>query len=303
MEDSPLFDIRHLTVAFQKNGSAIPVVDRASFFIEKGEILAIVGESGCGKSQLALALAGLSPKQAIVDKNIISKPDLTISMIFQEPLSALNPVITIGEQIREALRFPKDKKSNRTSVIDLLESVGITDAGNKYKNYPHEFSGGMRQRVLIAIAMAREPDLLLADEPTTALDVTVQRQILDLLKDINQNRGLSIVFITHDLTLLPSLADRIMVMYAGKIVETGRVESVTLYPKHPYTKRLLSAAKLQKTDDGLYESIPGVVPAPEDFPQGCRFSTRCEFAKDECHTTEPEWTEENGHGWACPYGD
>lgn len=303
MEDSKLLDVRQLTVAFQKDESTVPVVDRASFFINKGEILAIVGESGCGKSQLALSLADLSPKQAIVEKNICASTALTISMIFQEPLSALNPVISIGKQIREALRYPVDKISDRQTVIDQLESVGIRDAASKYDDYPHEFSGGMRQRVLIAIAMAREPDLLLADEPTTALDVTVQRQILDLLKDINKQRGLSIIFITHDLTLLPSLADRIMVMYAGKIIENGPVNSVIEQPKHPYTQKLLSAARLKKTVDDLYESIPGGVPAPENYPRGCRFSPRCESARDDCHTSSPEWIEKEGHGWACPYSD
>ncbi len=300
---SPLLDIENISVAYDINGSTIPVVDRASFYLGKGEILAIVGESGCGKSQLALALANLSPKQAIVEKQINAKSHLKIAMVFQEPLSALNPVITIGEQIRESLNSSSNTKNDRSRVIDLLESVGIQNAKTKLHHYPHQFSGGMRQRVLIAIAMAMEPDVLIADEPTTALDVTIQRQILDLLKAINARKKLSILFITHDLTLLPSLADRIMVMYAGKIVESGKTDVVLQRANHPYTKKLLSAARLEKSNDGKYESIPGIVPSPEDYPKGCPFADRCDLALPDCSTVQPQWNISGEHGWACPVAD
>ncbi|MFQ6605221.1 MAG: ABC transporter ATP-binding protein [Fidelibacterota bacterium] len=295
-----LLDITEISVAYPKNGSTIPVVDRASFHINRGEFLAIVGESGCGKSQLVLALCGLSPRQAEIRKIINASRVVKMSMIFQEPLSALNPVLTIGEQVREALASPAGKKEDRAAVIDLLSAVGIDDAENRLEQYPHEFSGGMRQRVLIAMALAREPDLLIADEPTTALDVTVQRQILELLKEIQEQRNLTILFITHDLSILPHLAQRIMVMYAGKIIEAGTMDDIIHSPRHPYTQKLLATAQLEKTEEDEFVSIPGTVPIPGEYPAGCRFAPRCTIAREDCSQKEPDWQQDRDHGWACP---
>jgi oligopeptide/dipeptide ABC transporter ATP-binding protein len=306
---SPLLEVSTLSVAYWIRGKLVPVVDDVSFTIRKGEVLAIVGESGCGKSQLALALAGLTPRQAQVTKET-GQSGLSVAMIFQEPLSALNPLLTIGEQIREALN-PHDEHSRKTGhgtrrqdqravVIDLLRQVGIPEPELRYRQYPHEFSGGMRQRVLIAMALARRPDLLIADEPTTALDVTVQAQILRLLQQINRDRGLSILFITHDLSLLPGFARWVMVMYAGKVVELAPVTELFRRPRHPYTRMLIRLARLIPEESGEFPSIPGAVPLPQEYPSGCRFHPRCPLAIDSCRIQPPEWREENGHGWACP---
>ncbi len=300
MPDKVLLDIQEISVAYVKNGSTIPVVDRASFHINRGEFLAIVGESGCGKSQLALALTGLSPRQAVVRKSIRTPHPVVMSMIFQEPLSALNPVMTIGEQVREALKKKTSAKKDRSEVVRLLEAVGIDQAEQRLKQYPHQFSGGMRQRVLIAMALAREPDLLIADEPTTALDVTVQRQILELLKVIQEERNLTILFITHDLSILPYLARRIMVMYAGKIVESGSVNDMINTPYHPYTQKLLATAQLDRSEDGEFISIPGTVPIPGEYPPGCRFAPRCAIAREDCSQGDPDWQRDGDHRWACP---
>lgn len=287
-----------LTISYNIDGETLPVVDGISFSQTGGEILGLVGESGCGKSQLALALAGLSPKQAEIDLNAPIIPERP-AMIFQDPLTSLNPVIKIGKQIDEAVR-ESNKKKRREKVLDLLCEVGIPEPAERIDQYPHQFSGGMQQRVLIAMALSREPDLLIADEPTTALDVTIQAQILDLLRELNQSTGLSILFITHDLILLREFADRLLVMYAGKIIETGTVDEIFSNPKHPYTRALMKAASLGKSSKGIFEAIPGSVPSPQDYPSGCRFHPRCEYAVDSCATDVPEFESENGHSWACP---
>jgi peptide/nickel transport system ATP-binding protein/oligopeptide transport system ATP-binding protein len=259
----------------------------------------LVGESGCGKSQLALALAGLSSKQALINFEAPILPRRT-AMIFQDPLTSLNPVMKIGKQILEGIKSKEVGRSKKDKVIALLEKVGIDNPEKRYHQYPHEFSGGMQQRVLIAIALAQEPDLLIADEPTTALDVTIQAQILDLLRELHQSSSLSILFITHDLVLLREFAHKIIVMYAAKIIESGRVENIFSNPKHPYTQALMSVSLLNKTSDGNFESIPGTVPSPQDYPSGCRFHPRCKFGIDSCSETIPEFETNHTHAWACP---
>ncbi len=292
-----LLKVNSLSVSYRIKGAYIPVVDQVSFTINQGEILAIVGESGCGKSQLALALAGLSPKSARIDSDI-DGDTMTVAMIFQEPLSALNPLMTVGKQIREGLA--KKHLPANEQVIKLLSAVGIPEPEVRCKQYPHEFSGGMRQRALIAMALAREPDLLIADEPTTALDVTIQAQIIALLKKLNQERKLSILFITHDLSLLESFAHRVAVMYAGRIVEIATIQEIFNHPKHPYTSALINLARLQKDENGLFPSIPGSVPPPHEYPQGCRFHPRCPRRTDACAVEIPVLSGGNDHVWACP---
>lgn len=300
-----LLDVANLTIQYKIDGNPVPVVDRVSFCIEPGEILGLVGESGCGKSQLALAVAGLSPKQAHINLNAPVMPRRS-AMIFQDPLTSLNPVMKIGKQILEGIQHKEEGKgtkekerSKKEEVVSLLKQVGIDDPEKRYDQYPHEFSGGMQQRVLIAMALAQEPDLLIADEPTTALDVTIQRQILELLKQLNETRKLAILFITHDLILLKDIADRILVMYAGKIVESGSASIILNQPKHPYTKALIRVSSLEKSDD-RFNAIPGTVPLPAEYPTGCRFHPRCEIAVDSCSISIPEFENNNGHSWACP---
>lgn len=298
-----LLDVANLTIQYKIDGNPVPVVDRVSFCIEPGEILGLVGESGCGKSQLALAVAGLSPKQAHINLDAPVTPRRT-AMIFQDPLTSLNPVMKIGKQILEGIQYKEEGKGTKESskkeeVVSLLKQVGIDDPEKRYEQYPHEFSGGMQQRALIAMALAQEPDLLIADEPTTALDVTIQRQILELLEQLNETRKLAILFITHDLVLLKEFSDRILVMYAGKIIESGPAAAIFNQPKHPYTKALIRVSSLKKLDD-RFNAIPGSVPLPAEYPTGCRFHPRCEISVDSCSVSNPEFESENRHSWACP---
>lgn len=295
-----LLHVKSATVSYPYQGGLVPVVDQVSFALNKGEILGIVGESGCGKSQLALALMGLSPGQATVDLKIETAP-LIYAMIFQEPLTALNPVIKIGEQVREGLRLPRENHSPRERVIELLRRVGLPRPEQMVNQYPHELSGGMRQRVLIAMALAREPDLLIADEPTTALDVTIQAEILDLLRDLNRSQNLSMLLITHDLALLRDFAHRVMVMYAGTMVEMGTIAEIFERPQHPYTKALMEVSALKKEHSGEFATIPGSVPDPQHYPSGCRFHPRCTQAQPDCSQTIPPMKSRGDHRWACPF--
>ena len=256
-------DVQNLTVQYKIEGNLVAVVDRVSFYIEPGEIVALVGESGCGKTQVALTLAGLLPKTAFVKQTSTGTPQT--AMIFQDPLNALNPVIKVGKQIFEGIRMKERRK--KEEVVSLLDSVGIDEPEKRYDQYPHEFSGGMRQRALIAMALAREPELLIADEPTTALDVTIQAQIINLLKALHKEKGLSILFISHDLSLVKSFAQRTMVMYAGRIVESAPTDVLFKTPKHPYTKALMQVASLAK-DKNNFITIDGSVPDPRDYPPG-----------------------------------
>jgi len=298
MKHDRLIHIKQLSVSFPVKGDLVPVVDQVSFSVFNGEILALVGESGCGKSQIALALMGLNHPQAQVQLTGMGL-DCRKAMIFQEPMTALNPVITIGEQIREAIS--EKAFATRERVYELLREVKISEPKKRYKQYPHEFSGGMRQRVLIAAALARKPKLLIADEPTTALDVTIQSQIVALLKSLNQRIGLSILFITHDLGLVKKVAHRTMVMYAGKIVESGPTEEVLTASRHPYTADLMKLSILEKNGHGKFPAIPGTVPAPHDYHSGCRYHPRCSYAKPDCEQGEPKTETEAEHSWFCNY--
>lgn len=292
-------DVNDLTIQYNIDGNLVPVVDRVSFFIEQGEIVSLVGESGCGKTQVALALAGLLPKSAHVSQQSVN--NIQTAMIFQDPLNALNPVIKVGKQILEGIKKKEKGKRKKEEVVSLLNNVGIDEPERRYHQYPHEFSGGMRQRALIAMALAQKPDLLIADEPTTALDVTIQAQIIDLLKELNEKRGLSILFISHDLSLVKSFAHRTMVMYAGRIVESAPTDVLFSSPKHPYTKALIQVAGLAKENDSFI-TIDGSVPDPRDYPAGCPFHPRCDVAEDGCKMEFPELTIDNDHKWNCIHG-
>lgn len=316
---SPVLEIRNLHTHFLSDRGPIPAVDGIDLTIYPGEILGIVGESGCGKSVTSLSIMRLIPQPPgrIVEGSIRFKgEDLVtadekrmnqirgneIAMIFQEPMTSLNPVFTIGDQIMEAifLHTSLDKKAARARAIELLQKVGIPRAQQVLNEYPHQLSGGMRQRVMIAMAMACNPALLIADEPTTALDVTIQAQILDLMRTLNREEGTSILLITHDLGVVAEMCDRVVVMYAGKVVEEGDVRSILQRPQHPYTQGLIrSIPKIDGTEERLY-SIPGNVPAPGSLKEGCRFAPRCEFAMDQCRSQLPELKElRSGHRSRC----
>lgn len=283
-------------------------VDDVSFSVYPGETVALVGESGSGKSMTALSIMQLINKPGrIVDGKItVSDKDLTrlkqkqmtsirgneIAMIFQEPMTALNPVYTIGNQIIEVIRKHKkvSKKEAESRAIELLKIVGIPRAEELIKEYPHQLSGGMRQRVMIAIAISCEPKLLIADEPTTALDVTIQAQILDLLADMQKTFGMSILLITHDLGVVSEYADRVMVMYGGQIVEQAATKILLKSTKHPYTKGLLASLPNIDQDVDRLGTIKGTVPPAFNFPKGCRFSTRCPYVMEKCIQSHPELT-------------
>ena len=297
MSHDHLLDVKDLTIQYTIEGNLASVVDQVSFYIDPGEIIALVGESGCGKTQVALSQAGLLPKSARISQNSIN--GIQTAMIFQDPLNALNPVLKVGTQILEGIK--NKVKRNKGEVVRLLNAVGIDEPEKRYYQYPHEFSGGMRQRVLIAIALARDPDLLIADEPTTALDVTIQAQIINLLKEFNENQGVSILFISHDLSLVKSFAQRTMVMYAGRIVESAPTDVLFSTPQHPYTKALIQLSKMKKNKRGEFSSILGVVPPPLHYPTGCRFHPRCPSAIQECAEKEPDIILKEDHSWACPY--
>lgn len=296
MQYDRLLDVNDLTIKYNIEGNPVPVVDGVSFFINPGEIVALVGESGCGKTQVALSLAGLLTKAAHVRQKV--KNNIKSAMIFQDPLNALNPVMKIGKQILEGIGNKEELKSKKEEVVSLLEQVGIDKPEKRYNQYPHEFSGGMRQRVLIAMALAQEPDLLIADEPTTALDVTIQAQIIDLLKDLNEKGGLSILFISHDLSLVKSFAHRTMVMYAGRIVESAPTEELYSSPKHPYSKALMQVAGLAK-ENNAFITIDGSVPDPRYYPSGCPFHPRCEVAEEVCSDAFPKLITDQEHDWNC----
>lgn len=298
---SILLQVRRLSSAF----ADLTIVDDISFDLHRGETLALVGESGSGKSITALSLMRLLPKPGkiiqghvlldqknIVDLHVNEMRKLRgkrIAMIFQDPMTSLNPVHRVGDQIVEAIQLHDDcsKVEAIARAKSLFEEVGIPDPEQRLEAYPHQLSGGLKQRVMIAMALSMEPDLLIADEPTTALDVTIQAQIIELLRRLQKSRGMSILLITHDLGVVNELADRVAVMYAGRIVETANRVELLSNPKHPYTRGLLKAnPALGKRGRDLHE-IPGVVPSPENWPQGCRFAARCEFANPQCQQAIP----------------
>ncbi|MGO0060488.1 ABC transporter ATP-binding protein [Brevibacillus fluminis] len=314
-----ILEVENLQTHFFSDRGAIPSVDGVNIRVGKGEVVGIVGESGCGKSVTSLSIMRLipSPPGKIVGGSIRFKGEELIScnekrmrqirgneiaMIFQEPMTSLNPVYTIGDQIGEAVRLHTkvDKREARKKAIEMLKRVGIPRAEAIVDEYPHQLSGGMRQRVMIAMAMTCNPELLIADEPTTALDVTIQAQILDLMRKLNQESGTAIMLITHDLGVVAEMCHRVVVMYAGKVVEEGSVRTILKKPKHPYTIGLLqSIPKLEESRERLY-SIPGNVPVPGSLKTGCRFAPRCEHAVDKCHQEMPELLEvEAGHFSRC----
>jgi len=296
-----VLEIKNLKTYFYASNKEIKAVDGVDLAIHQGETLALVGESGSGKSITSLSIMKLIPQPPgkIVEgeilfegKNLIELSDKEmnrirgnrIAMIFQEPMTSLNPVFTIGDQLMEPLRLhrkmSKDQALKRT--IELLELVGFGRANQIVNEYPHQLSGGMRQRAMIAMAMANHPALLIADEPTTALDVTIQAQILDLMRELKEKTGTSILLITHDLGVVAEMADRVAVMYAGQIVEEADVETLFANPKHPYTIGLMRSIPRLNEEKERLESIPGMVPPAYDFPIGCRFAPRCKFAREEC---------------------
>lgn len=319
-----ILKVEGLKTHFYTDDGILPSVDGVSFEIGVGRTLGLVGESGSGKSVTSLSILRLIPMPPgrIVDGKILFQgKDLTkisdaemrkirgndISMIFQEPMTSLNPVYTVGNQIIEAILLHQDMEypEAREFAISMLEKVGIPAPRERIDEYPHQMSGGMKQRVMIAMALACKPKLLIADEPTTALDVTIQAQILELLDELKEEVGMSILFITHDLGVVAETCDDVAVMYAGRIVEYGDVYTVFENPSHPYTIGLFNSLPTVETRKGVKENrlyvIPGMVPRPQDFPTGCRFRTRCEFATEKCAMLPPMVEFEEGHVAACWY--
>jgi oligopeptide/dipeptide ABC transporter ATP-binding protein len=307
--EPPILQVRDLRTYFHTLDGLVKAVDGVDFEIARGGRLALVGESGCGKSVTSLSIMRLidTPPGEIASGEIIFDGkellDLSneemfhvrggeIAMIFQEPMTSLNPVLTIGDQLTEAILLHNvaTKKESMGIAIDALREVGISSPERRVKQYPHEFSGGMRQRVMIAMALACRPKLLIADEPTTALDVTIQRQILDLIKEIQARTGTALLLITHDLGVVAETVERVAVMYAGRIVERGSVEEVLLHPRHPYTRGLLQSIPSRGTKGQPLAVIKGVVPNPYRMPPGCKFQPRCPYAFEACEV-EPELLE------------
>jgi oligopeptide/dipeptide ABC transporter ATP-binding protein len=313
-----LLSVEHLVTSLPAaDGGRVLAIRDVSFTLGRGEILGIAGESGSGKTMSAMAIMGLLPQGARVTGTIqFAGRDLArlapaerrallgreIAMVFQDPMTALHPMLTVGRQITEHLRHHRglDAAAARGRAIDLLERVRIPDAAQALRRYPHQFSGGMRQRVAIATALACGPSLLIADEPTTALDVTVQAGILRLLHDLRRDLGLSLIVITHDMGVMSSLADRIAVMYAGRICELGPRDKVLTRPRHPYARGLLDALPDAADFGQTLQSLPGSPPAPGDLPSGCAFGPRCRWAATECLRAEPDLREiAPGRAIAC----
>ncbi|TPE68174.1 ABC transporter ATP-binding protein [Halalkalibacterium halodurans] len=314
-----VLELDKLRTHFFTDQGEVPAVDGVSLRLHQGEIIGIVGESGCGKSVTSLSIMQLvpNPPGKIMSGHVYFKgEDLVqvspkrmkqirgndIAMIFQEPMTSLNPLFTIGNQLIEAIRNHRKmtKQEARKQAVTMLERVGIPRADEIASEYPHQLSGGMRQRVMIAMAMCCDPKVLIADEPTTALDVTIQAQILDLMRHLNEVHDTAILLITHDLGVVAELCNRVVVMYAGQVVEEGDVRMILKHPKHPYTKGLLkSLPKIHEQSKRLY-SIPGVVPKPGTVGHGCRFAARCEVAFERCKTTAPQLQQvATGHQCRC----
>ncbi len=318
---APILEVRDLAVEFAVDDGKIKVLDGVSFKVAPGQTLGVVGESGCGKSVTSLAIMGLLPKphgQVVAgsirfqgEELLSLAPDQMykvrgnrISMIFQEPMTALNPVQTVGDQLMEVFRLHRpdySKAQRREAAIAMLQKVGIPEPAQRFAVYPHNLSGGMRQRVMIAMALACEPALLICDEPTTALDVTIQAQILELMKELQAQTGMAIIFITHDLGVVAELCDEVVVMYAGRAVEQADVFELFDHPRHPYTHGLMSSIpRLEDEPKSLLKTIKGQVPALHEMPAGCRFSNRCPHATEICVSAIPA-TEQlaERHGVAC----
>ncbi|MCA0376991.1 MAG: ABC transporter ATP-binding protein [Gemmatimonadetes bacterium] len=301
-----LLDVASLAVTFPAGDGAVRAVDGVSFTVAAGETVCLVGESGCGKSLTALSLLRLVPPPGSIapgsriqfeEQDLLTLDDRALravrgrrlAMIFQEPMTALNPVLTIGDQVAEVVRVHTtlSRREAWERAVDMLTQVGIADAATRAKQYPHQLSGGMRQRVMIAIALVMSPRLVVADEPTTALDVTIQAQILDLLRTMQQRLGMALLLITHDLGVVAEMADRVLVMYAGRIVEEASVTDLFASPSHPYTEGLLAAVPRLGDERERLQTIPGMVPAPGSLAGGCAFRDRCPHAWDLCAQQEP----------------
>ena len=319
----PLLAVENLKTVFDTAKGTVKAVDGVSLSLRKGETLGVVGESGCGKTMLALSLMRLIPDNGrIAEGRIIfdgeeilslseeamrEKRGRDIAMIFQEPMTSLNPVLRIGDQIAEAIRLHQHIPAGEAFEMSIqnLREVGIPEPERRVRDYPHQLSGGMRQRVMIAMAMSCHPKLLLADEPTTALDVTIQAQILKLIFDLKEKNNMSVILITHDLGIVAEAAQKVAVMYAGKIVETSSVEKLFDRPLHPYTRGLIESRPYGATGcDGegaeYLRTIPGTVPSLFDLPSGCRFADRCHLVMDQCRKQEPKLLEiEQGHFVSC----
>lgn len=320
--DEPLLSVRGLSTRFDTDEGVVRAVDGISFEIQEGEILGVVGESGCGKSVTSLSVTNLirSPGyihdgEVLFDgENLLEKSEEElrrlrgneISMIFQDPTNALNPVFDVGWQVGEPLRVHQGEtmKVSRARAVELMQRVGIPSAEDRVDSYPHQFSGGMRQRAMIAMALACEPRLLIADEPTTSLDVTIEAQILDLIRELNARHGMAVMLITHDLGIVAEVCDRIAVMYAGRIVEYGDIEAVFTDPRHPYTKGLLSCIPDPRKRVKASTSIEGQVPDLVDLPEGCNFAPRCPFEVETCGSVDPRLREvAPDHYSACIWED
>jgi peptide/nickel transport system ATP-binding protein len=330
MAGDALLEVRNLRVSLDLDGARVPVIQGVSFTLEPGKILALVGESGCGKSVSALAILRLLPQELKIDGGeiLFHQPDVAapvdtaglkptgeqirrirgnhIAMIFQEPMSSFSPVHTIGSQIGEVVRLHRkaSKAEARDITIEFLDRVGLPDPVNAFDRYPHEYSGGMRQRAMIAKALSCNPSLLIADEPTTALDVTIQAQIIDLLRKLQEEFGMAIVFITHDLGVVAQIADQVAIMYTGRIVETGSARDIFHRPKHPYTENLIRAIPDLGHLDDRRQLIPirGNVPSLFEVPAGCTFHPRCDsFMSGRCDAQVPSLqpVSDDGHDVCC----
>jgi len=320
LRNKPLLSVHDLKVFFHSDNIVSRAVDGISYEVREGETVCLVGESGCGKTVSALAILGLVPqppgeirggKILFKGKNLLDLDEKilqeirgrAISMIFQEPMTSLNPVFTIGDQVEEAIitheAVKKDEAHRRT--IELLTDVGIASPEERMKDYPHNLSGGQRQRVMIAMALACKPDLVIADEPTTALDVTIQDQILHLFRELKEKRHMALLYITHNLGVVAEIADRMYVMYAGIIAEVGNVEQIFRDPSHPYTMGLLDSLPSRARKGKPLYSIPGAVPDPAYKPQGCPFNPRCPYVQESCRGEFPEMCDFEDHHFArCP---
>ena len=314
-----ILEVNHLKTYFHTDAGLSKAVNDVSFFVEKGKTLGIVGESGCGKSITSLSIMGLveTPPGEIAGGEIIFEGEellkknekemskirgKKIAMIFQEPMTSLNPVFTIGQQLVETLMLHEEmtKKQAKERAIEMLKMVKIPLAEKRFNEYPHQLSGGMRQRVMIAMALCCNPDLLICDEPTTALDVTIQAQILDLINELKEKTGTSVMMITHDLGVIAEIADDVMVMYAGKIVERATCDQIFEKPMHPYTYGLMQCIpKLDDDDTKRLSVIEGMVPSFDDMPKGCAFCPRCKEAREICRQKMPELAEAEGRMVRC----
>jgi peptide/nickel transport system ATP-binding protein len=317
-DTNSLLEVSDLSIGINRTNGVLPLTDRVSFHLNQGEVLGLIGESGCGKSITSLAVMGMLPepggkllsgKIQFLEHDILSLDESglnqlrsqKISMIFQEPFAAMNPLIRIGDQMREVFDYHPVAFDKHQKIKHLLDEVGLTDHPRILQSYPHELSGGMLQRIMIAMSLLLDPDLLIADEPTTALDVTVQAQIMNLIVRLKRERKMSVLLISHNISLMAQYTDRIAVMYAGQIVESNHTESFLKEPKHPYSQGLMHAIPTLDQQQRKIISIPGQVPEPGKYQQGCRFESRCIHATDICQSDPPDKTADKEGSYRCHY--